>query len=155
MIVAELDELAKQLALTPALQKALDFLGAHRKGEGLAERVEIDGAAVYALVQEFETVPAAAEIDFEAHRLYLDIQYVVSGEELMGWAPLSELTGAGAYNPAKDVLHGMFPAAAMTPVRVKAGQAAVFFPQDAHAPKLAGDRPGWVKKIVVKVAVQS
>jgi YhcH/YjgK/YiaL family protein len=155
MIVAELDELAKQMALTPALEKALAFLSEHRSAAGLAERVEIDGTAVYALVQDFETEPVGAEVDFEAHRLYLDIQYVVVGEELMGWAPLSELRGAGAYNPAKDVLHGLFPAAEMTPVRVKAGQAAVFFPQDAHAPKLAAGKPGWVKKIVVKVAVQS
>ncbi len=153
MIVAELDELAKQMALTPALKKALDFLMAHRTGEGLAERVEIDGKQVYALVQEFDTQPVEAEVDFEAHRAYLDIQYVAEGEEIMGWAPLSELTSASAYNPAKDVLHGMFPAAAMTAVRVKAGQAAVFFPQDAHAPKLGGDQPGRVKKIVVKVSV--
>lgn len=153
MIVAELDELANQLALTPGLQKALDFLAAHRTAEGLAARVEIDDDVVFALVQEFETSATDAEVDFEAHRNYLDIQYVASGEEVMGWAPLSELPHPSDYNPAKDVLHGMLSAAAMTPVTVKAGQAAVFFPKDAHAPKLAGAKPGWVKKIVVKVAV--
>ena len=30
---------------------------AHRTAEGLAERVEIDGKQVYALVQEFDTRP--------------------------------------------------------------------------------------------------
>lgn len=153
MIVAELSELAKQLALTPGLQKALDFLAENPLGEGLAERVEIDDKLVFALVQQFETLPAGEMVELEAHREYIDIQYVAQGEEVMGWAALSDLPHPGDYNPAKDVLHGLLPALSMTPLRVKAGQAAVFFPKDAHAPKLAGEKPQWVKKIVVKVAV--
>lgn len=153
MIVAELSELAKQLALTPGLQKALEFLAENPSGEGLAERVEIDGKLVYALVQQFETVPAGEMVELEAHREYIDIQYVVQGEEVMGWVALSDLPHPNDYNSAKDVLHGLLLAESMTPVRVKAGQAAVFFPKDAHAPKLAGGKPQWVKKIVVKVAV--
>ena len=153
MIVAELSELSKQLSLTPGLQKALDFLAENAAGEGLSERVEIDGKLVYALVQAFDTVPAGEMVELEAHREYIDIQYVAQGEEVMGWAALSDLPHLTDYNPAKDVLHGLLPAQSMTPVRVKAGQAAVFFPKDAHAPKLAGGKPQWVKKIVVKVAV--
>jgi YhcH/YjgK/YiaL family protein len=41
----------------------------------------------------------------------------------------------------------------MTPVRVAAGEAAVFFPEDAHAPKLALSTPEPVLKVVVKVRV--
>jgi len=153
MIVAELSELGKQLPLTPGIQKALDFLAENPTGEDLAERVEIDDQLVFALVQQFETVPAGEMVEFEAHREYIDIQYVAEGEEVMGWVALSDLPHPSDYNPTKDVLHGLLPAQLMTPVRVKAGQAAVFFPKDAHAPKLAGAKPHWVKKIVVKVAV--
>ena len=57
MITAALAELSKRMVLTPNLQRALDFLVAHPSGEGLAERVEIDGKQVYAMLQVFETVP--------------------------------------------------------------------------------------------------
>ena len=35
---------------------------------------------------------AESEGKLEAHRKYIDVQYVISGEELMGYAPLSNQT---------------------------------------------------------------
>jgi biofilm protein TabA len=154
MIVAALDDLPAQMAGSARMKKAMDFLQANRTAEGLGERVEIDDKDVYAMFQVFETVPPGAEIKLEAHRQYIDIQYIVSGEEVMGWAHVSELHGATPYNPEKDVFEGTLPAARLTPVLVKPGQAAVFFPEDAHAPKLAAGQPARVKKIVVKVRVR-
>ena len=153
MIIAALADLSSRMALTPNLRRALDFLAAHPSGEGLAERVEIDGKEVFAMLQVFETVLAGEQVEMEAHRKYIDIQYVVSGEEVMGWAQLGTVAEMSAYNPEKDVQTGSFPTAEMTPALVRAGQAAVFFPEDAHAPKLAWVKPGMVKKIVVKVGV--
>jgi YhcH/YjgK/YiaL family protein len=73
----------------------------------------------------------------------------------MGWVALEAVTAMTPYDAEKDVCHGLFPASAMTPMRVSAGQAAVFFPEDAHAPKLAVSAPGLVKKIVIKVAIEA
>ena len=154
MIAAALADLSKHMALTPNLQRALDFLAAHPSGEGLAERVEIDGEQVYAMLQVFETVPEGELMKLEAHRKYIDIQYVVSGEEVMGWSHLSALRDLSAYDPEKDVQFGSLPAYEMSPVLIRAGQAAVFFPEDAHAPKLAWGKVGKVKKIVVKVGIE-
>lgn len=151
MLVAALDDLARQLALTPNLKTALDFLQRNRRADDLPERLDVDGADVYAMLQIFETQPAAEPVRLEAHRTYIDIQYVVEGEEVMGWARVDELGNPTPYNPEKDVLHGSLPAARLTPVLVKAGQAAVFFPEDAHAPKLCAAQPVRVKKIVLKV----
>ena len=153
MITAALADLSSRMALTPNLRRALDFLAAHPTGEGLAERVEIDGKQVYAMLQVFETVMEATTLELEAHRKYIDIQYVVSGEEVMGWAHLSTLRDLSEYNPEKDVQTGSLPAYEVSPVLIRAGQAAVFFPEDAHAPKLAWGKPGMVKKIVVKVGI--
>jgi YhcH/YjgK/YiaL family protein len=49
---------------------------------------------------------------------------------------------------------GTCPLAQATLIRVDAGQAALFFPSDAHAPKLAVAAPGPVRKIVVKVQLE-
>jgi biofilm protein TabA len=153
MIVAALDFLSRQAA-GENLKKGLDWIKEHAGDPSLPDRIEIDGKAVYALVQAYQTAPAGAEVKAEAHKNYIDIQYIVSGEEMMGWADLQALRQPTPYDPAKDVFHGMLPAAEMTPVQVRAGQAAIFFPEDAHAPKLAVAAPCAVRKIVVKVQVE-
>jgi YhcH/YjgK/YiaL family protein len=152
MIVTDLAHLAEQAALTPALQKALAFLHG-LAGQPLPDgRIEIDGSNVYALVQSYET-QAGGDWGFEGHRKYLDIQYVVAGEEVIGWAFLDRATVTMPYDTTKDAWLGTVPTAEITPVRLAAGQLAVFYPTDAHAPKHAAGVPGPVKKIVVKVAV--
>jgi YhcH/YjgK/YiaL family protein len=153
MLVTALENISRQAAVTPRLRKALDFLQNTQPAGLPIGRVEIDGADVYALVQAYETEPAGAEVEMEAHRKYIDVQYIASGEEMMAWAHLAALRNPTPYNPEKDVLHGMLPAGETTPVRVTAGQAAIFYPEDAHAPKLSVSSPCAVKKIVVKVRV--
>ena len=151
MIVTDLEHAQEQTALTPALQKAFDFLRQHEAHALPDGRVEIDGEQVYALVQSYETY--RGEPKFEAHRKYLDVQYVAAGEEIIGWAFIERMAVDAAYDEAKDVCLGRVAAADMTPVRLSAGHLAVLYPTDAHAPKLAAGTPTSVKKIVVKVAV--
>jgi len=151
MIVADLSQLAQQAALSPALRKGLDFLQQAQGQAWAAGRVEIDGSQVYALVQSYQSRSETENPRFEAHRTYIDIQYVVSGIELMGWAPLERLTAATPYNAERDVMHGAVSAAERTFVRLGAGQAAILFPSDAHAPGLAAGASEPVIKIVVKV----
>jgi biofilm protein TabA len=151
MIVTALDHLVQQTVQTPAMHKALVWLQANCSNPDLPGRVEIDGKEVFALVQAYETKRAGEVLSFEAHRKYIDIQYICTGEEMMGWAPLDALQNATAYNPDKDVLEGDVLAKEMTPVLVRAGHAAIFYPEDAHAPKLAAGMPGAVRKIVMKV----
>lgn len=159
MIVSDLKHIASQAASTRLLGMALDFLR-HTEGQHLDDgRVTIDGDLVYALVQSYRTepLPTGSSPHLEAHRRYIDIQYVVSGSETLGWAPLEQLTVTTPYDTAKDVEFGSAPPAALTLVRLTAGQMAVLWPEDAHAPRLAvaiGDKPAQptdVKKIVVKV----
>ena len=71
----------------------------------------------------------------------------------MGWAHIAALQAPTPYNAEKDVWYGTLPVSGMTLVQVMPGQAAVFFPEDAHAPKLAVAAPVNVLKIVVKVRV--
>jgi biofilm protein TabA len=115
-------------------------------------RHEIDGDAVYALVQRYQT-RSAAGVQFEAHRRYIDIQFMVRGREVIQWAPLASLSEVTLpYDATKDA--GLFLATAgMVPVRLAAGQFAILFPDDAHAPCCAWDDPEDVLKVVVKVAV--
>ncbi|MBI5406089.1 MAG: YhcH/YjgK/YiaL family protein [Nitrospirae bacterium] len=59
-----------------------------------------------------------------------------------------------AYDIEKDICFGIVSKSEITPVYLQAGQLAVLYPEDGHAPKLAAGAPSRVTKIVVKVAVK-
>ena len=152
MIVSDLDHSDHQTGGDPGLQKAFAFLrspGIHRLPDG---RVEIDGDRVFALVQRYETMMPDSP-KFEFHRKYIDVQFIVSGEEVIGWAPAARMTVTDAYNADKDICFGTVVKGIWTPVYLQVGQLAVLWPEDAHAPKLSSNASLPVMKIVVKVAV--
>ena len=111
---------------------------------------EIQGDEVYALVQDYLTKPRDAAL-WEAHRKYIDIQFVVSGAERIGYTSLEAMNAldpAPEYDEIKDVVkfdgEGSFFIA-------EPGTFAMFAPQDAHMPgiNISGSEP--VRKVVVKV----
>jgi len=151
MIVSSLEQVQRQVAMTPALQKAFDFLRAWGRQPFPDGRVAIDGNLIYAMVQSYST--QSGEPEFEFHRKYLDIQFMAAGEEIIGWAFADRMVVSVPYDEAKDICLGRVPPADVTAVRLSAGQAAVLFPSDAHAPGRAVGAPAPVRKIVVKIAV--
>ncbi len=155
MIAAKLHQMRAQSAWTPNMAKALDFLAQMEIADLADGRVEIDGDAVYALVQSYETSGAGDPVMLEVHKRYIDVQFVVHGQEVIAWVPTDRLPVSAEYDEAKEAWFGVIPAADATFVRLAAGEAGVFYPTDGHAPRLAAGAPGPVKKIVVKVAVES
>jgi biofilm protein TabA len=154
MIVAKLEHMTGQIAPTSNMQRALDFLRQVRGKELPDGKVEIDGDRVFALMQSYETVATSDPILFEAHRKYIDVQYVAAGQEVIAWASSDRLIVTEAYDQAKEAWFGTRPASDTTFVRLAAGELAVLYPTDGHAPRLATGAPAAVKKIVVKVAVE-
>ena len=53
-------------------------------------------------VSESETKPPEC-LPFEAHRRYIDIQFVVAGQEAIRFAPASAMKTTEPYDAAKDV----------------------------------------------------
>lgn len=107
---------------------------------------------VYALVMRAPS-KAPAEARFESHRDYIDIQYLISGNEALGVLPVGELDAATPYDPAKDVaFHGTPPAHPV--LALPPGHFAVFFPPDGHQPMCHGGAPGQLHKAVIKVKVR-
>lgn len=152
MIVTDIAHIEEQIRMTPELRKAIDFLrriDLPRLADG---KTEIDGDRVFALVQHYETEKNDT-LNFEYHRKYIDIQVIVSGVEMIGWTDADHMEVTKPYDEVKDACFGRVPDGAWTPLRLEAGQLAVFWPPDAHAPKQCVGAPAEVMKIVVKVAV--
>lgn len=153
MLVTDIKHIDYHLSMTAAFRKAIDFLRRPDIRNLVDGRVDIDGQDVFALIQRYETVKTDAP-KFEYHRKYIDIQHIVSGEEVIGWALVERMKITDAYDMEKDICFGTVPKEEITPVYLQAGQLAVLYPEDGHAPKLAAGAPSHVVKVVVKVAAK-
>ncbi|MGD9641845.1 MAG: YhcH/YjgK/YiaL family protein [Elusimicrobiales bacterium] len=151
MIAVPLALADRQVPALPGLALALAWL---RRPETAAlpdGRYELDGERVFAMVQRYETL--AGEPRFEAHRRYADVQYLAAGSEIIAAAPLAALSVTEAYDAARDICFGAVPAGRASRLTLAAGELAILYPEDAHAPRLAAGAPAAVTKIVVKVEI--
>ena len=87
MIVDELENAPQYYELGTSIEKALRYLQDTDFNQVKPGRYDIDGDTVYALVQEYDSKPKS-EGFWEAHHAYLDVQYVASGAEHMGYRPV-------------------------------------------------------------------
>jgi len=146
MIIVAVDQLQNHAHLHAGLIQAARFL-ARADIAGLAEgRHAIDGDTVFALVSSC-TGKGCQGARLEAHQRYIDVQYCLTGADLIGHRPLAQCARvAEAYDEAKDV--AFFDDPPLGWVKIEGGACAVFFPNDAHAP-LGGEVS--CRKIVVKI----
>lgn len=150
MIQDILENSSRYEALSPRFAKAFAFLRTV-DGTQTPGRHEIDGDDVFALVQTYATKPVESAL-FEAHRKYIDVQYLHQGRETILWAPLAAMKEATMlYDDSKDAaLWKRVPDT--TPLHLSAGHFAILFPEDAHAPCVEWENSQDVFKVVVKVA---
>jgi biofilm protein TabA len=148
MIFDLLENHARYTGLGPNLAAAFDYLVNTDLAALKPGRINLQGDALYVLVQEYTTKPAEQGL-WEAHRRYIDVQYIFSGRERMGFAHLSTMQ-LGEYVPERDFqpMTG-----SGNQIDVFAGAFVIFHPEDAHMPGLAVTIPEPVKKIVVKVGI--
>ncbi len=151
MLTTTIDIAEKYPYLTERFKKAYKFLRNTDFSKYSACVIPIDGDALYAQVQEYESKPVE-ECRFEAHRKYFDIQYVAEGEEYMGFIPRKRLEADTEYDEDNDLQFFKFPKS-YGRIHLKEGDFAVVSPDDGHMPRCIGEEKTYVKKIVVKVLV--
>lgn len=117
---------------------------------GETHRVELAGG-IFALEQAYWTKPRP-DGRWEAHQAHLDLQAMVAGTEAMEVVAAQGLTVTEDLLATRDVCFFAEVALASRLV-LRAGEVAVFAPEDAHMPSLAVDAPALVRKTVVKVPV--
>jgi biofilm protein TabA len=149
MIADTLEQSRRYTSLSPRFAAAFEFLETLPAGKPDG-RYDIDGDNCFALVQTYMTRPLTQAL-FEAHRQYIDIQFLQAGRETLLWTPLTALTQmTHPYAADKDIAFFAHPPH-WTPINLHAGQFTIFFPEDGHAPGLESGGPAEVRKIVIKV----
>jgi len=136
--------------ISPRLARALDYCAAASVRDFAEKTVELDGKNLYALYQAYTTAGLEGR-ESESHRRYIDLQYILEGEETIRVTPAPDMQTTKAYDPQKDI--EFYEPRNGTDLLLRAGDFTVLFPQDAHLPKLAASAPAPVKKIVVKIRI--
>ena len=114
------------------------------------EKIEIDDNN-FALEQVYDS-KEKDNCFFESHRHYVDVQFVVEGEEIIEVANSDILIVSFPYNEQMDLIK-YEDATQASQIVLKKGDVAIFYPQDAHMPCVKVVDSIKVLKTVVKVKV--
>ncbi len=150
MILDTLMNTSRYEAMHPGFKGAFAFMKEAVKTLPEEGRYDIDGDKVYALVQRYETVPVE-ETKWEAHKKFIDIQFIIKGTEIIGWDTIENLPEGTVFNEEKDCY--VFRGENATDLKLEDGTFAIFWPEDLHKPKEQFEKSSDVYKIVVKIAV--
>lgn len=132
----------------PLWDAAFAFLKSNNLDSIKTGRYPILGDDVYANVSTADTYPIE-KTKWEFHRKYIDLQYVYSGLEVMGVAPLDSIRVASRYSESWDGGTGTYNGGRYYTMDFTSFQ--LFFPSDAHRPGIAVGGPKRVKKVVIKI----
>jgi YhcH/YjgK/YiaL family protein len=148
MILDVLENAQRYLPLHSGFAQAFEFLSRSDLKELPVGRHEIDGDRIYAVVAR---EPGRSKDDalLETHERYIDIQFIISGTDTMGWKPtLACKQPTQPYDPERDIQ--FFADKPDAWVATHGGAFTIFFPEDAHMPLIS---TGEIHKVVVKIAV--
>lgn len=148
MIVDVLDNKELYYGIHKGFKEAFEFIEKVCKENIQVGKYELDGKNLYAMVQEYDTKEAG---NWECHRRYIDIQFLVSGNEVIGWDNIKNIPENAEYNTEKDCC--IFSKDGGTDVVVNGGTYCILFPHDLHKPGMKYKFAEKVKKVVVKIAV--
>ncbi len=152
MILDQIDNVSLYNELGEQIAAGLALLNEDCVRNAAPGKYEVQGDDIFYIVDEYETKPIE-EGRLEVHRKYLDIQYIVSGRECIGYAPLEGLTEEAPYDGEKDLVFYKY-TPVVSKLVLKPGMFAIFWPNEAHMPGRSIESPETVKKIVVKIRME-
>jgi len=136
----------------PKTDAILKFIAEHDCAHLPDGEMEIQGRELFVRIMSYTPKPAS-ENRFEIHRIHADVQYLVSGAEIMQTARMKDLSPLSDYDPKGDY-HFFKALGVVSDLIVQAGEFAVFYPNQAHRPSCAYEGyKGLVKKLVFKVKI--
>ncbi|HEX3033154.1 MAG TPA: YhcH/YjgK/YiaL family protein [Bacillota bacterium] len=148
MIVDKLVNASKYYSLNPALEVVFKYIQNQDLENLKPGKYNIDNIQAKVSIQEYYT-RYPEEVEWEAHKLHYDIQYLIQGTERIGYAPIDGMEPVKPYEASSDKL--ILSASTGDFITLRGDLFVIMLPEDAHQPRVAVDKPGMVKKIIVKV----
>jgi biofilm protein TabA len=149
---ADVTKLQEQISKNPGIWETMFRLLESTAFSGLDPgRHEVMGENLYYMVNHYITKEAES-VKFEAHRKYIDLQYVTEGEERIGVAGFEHGKETDPYVAEKDV--AFYSVSGAEYLQASPYEYFVFFPEDLHQPGVMVGHPGEVKKVVFKILIR-
>ncbi|PKQ62099.1 hypothetical protein BZG02_14310 [Labilibaculum filiforme] len=148
MVIDKIENSQLYAGLSDRIAKALAYINTTDLQNTELGKYEIEGKNVVAIVQEY-TTKNQEDCKLESHFEHIDIQYMISGTELMGVSVLKDQV-PHTKNEEKDV--AFYPNES-TNITLTQGMFAIFFPNDLHCPCIKNNENLLVKKLVVKIRI--
>jgi YhcH/YjgK/YiaL family protein len=147
MIIDNFSNANKYFPLHALFERCFDYLRTSQLEDLPSGKVDIDGDNLFAIVSRNGDSINASKL--EVHQRYLDIHYVIEGEDSIGWKFLDACTEPiGVFNEKDD--YQLFNDSDFHRFSLKASEFAIVYPNDAHAPLLQTKQ---LFKIVLKVKI--
>lgn len=147
MVYDKIDNLETYKGLSEDIYEGLKFL--KNASPDLACGVHEINSRVKAIVSEYET-KAVNENGYEAHKKFIDIQYLLKGAEKNCCLPVEKLKETKAYKEEIDA--AFYEAKGPTQeLMLGDGYFAIYWPQEGHMPCLSANGAEMVKKVVAKI----
>ena len=143
MIVDKIENSGLYKNLSERIKRSFDYIKQTDLKKLQPGRYDIEGNNIFALISDYQT-------KLESEGKYIDVQYVIEGEELMGYAPLGNQQTLAAYKEENDII---FYKGEKVFIKVTEGMFAIFAPEDVHMPGIQSEKKSLVKKLVIKVKV--
>ena len=146
MIVDRLENFGKYMALGQRISDALAYLNTTDFSQLDTGEYSIEGKDIFAIISDYALKPES-EGRLEAHRDYIDIQFLAQGGESIGYIPYDGQQVLSEYDEKGDYT---FYVGSSSLIRFEQGMFGIFYPEDLHMPGIgkSGER---VRKVVVKV----
>ena len=125
-----------------------DFLDI-KNGECIKEMLNED---IYVLKQAYYT-KNRKDCFFEVHKKYIDIQFMVKGEEYMDICDLDSLEIINEYVEKTDFAHYKGKENGISKLLIRENCLAIFYPSDAHQPCVKVEKEELIYKAVIKIPV--
>ena len=148
MILDRLSRIDHYMGLNKHLDRAIAMLKSGEMDTMTVGKHVIEEDQLFYLIQSYATKDPS-EAKLEGHKRFIDLQFMVSGEEAMDVADVADVTLSVPYDADTDI---QFFDGEYNRVVVKEGAFAIFFPHDAHRPGIRIGEAKNVRKVVFKIA---
>jgi YhcH/YjgK/YiaL family protein len=152
MIVDKIENADQYFGLSDTIDKALQFLKKTPFAQKKDGHYEIESNKIFYVIHT-DTSKPSAEDNFEVHEKHIDIQYMLSGCEVLGYSPQSTLTTIKKpYDDVMDVTLYKKPNN-YSELIFSEGMFVLLYPNDGHMFKCQLLKPLTVRRVIVKILV--
>lgn len=149
MIISHIEDAGRVECLHPLFAQLFDYVRTHDLLHAPLGRITLDGDRLFINNSNPECVCREEQV-LEVHRRYIDVHFLLEGEEIIGWKPLRDV-GEPSQPYDEDKECALYNEPAQTYVTLIPGQLAIVWPEDPHAPIIG---KGKIRKAIAKVLIE-